>query len=302
MEPNQPRHDEISISSLVLRYAHTRIARPKVLHMMITSMDRYGQIRPVVVVAEEGLMILIDGYLRVQALTRLGRDVVAAEVCREGELTALFQLLSRCGERHWETVEQAWILRDIKDRFGCTASEMARSVGHDLSWVSKRLALLETLSDNILQEICKGHVSTWAATRVLVPLARANPSHAESLTSYLAKTPQSCRNLAAFLKHYENSNRQTRERMVTAPSLFFKANESRDERTLAQALEQGPEGEWIKDCQIVTHVLRRLLRRVNTVIYTGQAEMDRTRLICVFRDALSVVAKIEEKIRKVDTK
>lgn len=254
------------------------------------------------VVVDDSLFVLIDGYLRVWSLKRLGRDTVMAEVCPAGELHALFGVLSRTGERHWESVEQAWILRDIKDRFGCTASEMARSVGHDLSWVSKRLALLETLSDNILQAVCKGQVSTWAATRVLVPLARANPSHAENLTHYLAKTPQSCRNLAAFLKHYENSNRQTRERMVTAPSLFFKANESRDERTLAQALEQGPEGEWIKDCEIVTHVLRRLLRRVNTVIYTGQTEMDRTRLICVFQDALSVVAKIEEKIGKVDAK
>ena len=302
MEPNQPRHDEISISSLVLRYAHTRIARPKVLHMMITSMDRYGQIRPVVVVVEKGLMILIDGYLRVQALTHLGRDVVAAEVCREGELTALFQLLSRSGERHWEAVEQGWILRDIKDRFGCTASEMARSVGRYVSWVTRRLALIETLSDDILQAVCKGHVSTWAATRVLVPLARAKPSHAEKLTRYLSQTPMPARDLAAFLKHYESSNKRTRDRMVAEPCLFFKAQKFRDDNKLAEALDQGPEGEWIKDLDMVTAVLRRLLRRVDTVIYPGQDETDRTRLVRVFHDAVSVLTKIEEKIRKVDTK
>ncbi len=65
MEHRQTHHDEINISSLVLRYAHTRIASPKVLNMMITSMDRYGQITPVIVVVEGSLWILIDGYLRV---------------------------------------------------------------------------------------------------------------------------------------------------------------------------------------------------------------------------------------------
>jgi ParB family transcriptional regulator, chromosome partitioning protein len=300
MEQDRPHNDEIGISSLVLRYSSTRIARPRALNMMISSMDRYGQITPVVVVTEDGLMILIDGYLRVQALSRLGRDVVAAEVCEDGELRALFQLLSRCGERQWESVEQGWILRDIKDRFGCTASEMARSVGRDVSWVSRRLGLIESLSEDVLEAVCKGHVSTWAATRVLVPLARAKPSHAKQLTRYLSDTPMPTRDLAAFLKHYENSNKRTRDRMAAEPALFFKAQKSRDENRLSESLDQGPEGEWIKDLDIVGAVLRRLLRRVDTVIYPGQDEADRTRLVRVFRETVSVIGKIEEKIRKVE--
>jgi len=300
MELNQPHHDEINISSLELRYAHTRIARPKVLNMMITSMDRYGQITPVIVVVEGSLSILIDGYLRVRALSHLGRDVVAAAICRGGEMTALFQLLSRCGERQWQAVEQGWIVRDIKERFGCTASEIARSIGHDVSWVTRRLALIESLSDEMLQAVCRGHVSTWAATRVLIPLARAKPSHAEQLTQYLSHTPRATRDLAAFLRHYERSNKQTRNRMVADPGLFFKVHKSTDDRKLAQALDQGPEGEWVKDFDIVTAVLRRLLKRVDTVIYDGQDETDRARLIRLFDDAMSVITKIEQKIRKVD--
>lgn len=298
MESHQPNGIEIEIAGLVLRYAHTRIVKPKALTMMTGSLERFGQINPVLVVVEDRLFVLIDGYLRVLSLKRLGRDTVMAEVCEHGELKALFRLLGKAGERQWEAVEQAWIMRDIKDRFACSASEIARSIGHDLSWVSKRLGLLEALSDEVLHAVCQGHVSTWAATRVLVPLARANPSHAEKLTLHLAKAPRSCRDLAEFLKHYESSNRQTRERMVGDPSLFFKAHKSTDENRLARALDQGPEGEWIKDCSIVTGVLRRLLKRVDTVIYPGQDELDRTRLLRVFRDAQSVMAGIDEKIRE----
>jgi len=302
MEQNQTHRIEIDIAALVLRYAHTRIVRPKALTMMTGSMERFGQITPVLVVVDDSLFVLIDGYLRVWSLKRLGRDTVMAEVCPAGELNALFGVISRTGERHWEAVEQGWILRDIRDRFRCTASEMARSVGRDVSWVSRRLALIETLSEDILQAVCKGHVSTWAATRVLVPLARAKPSHAEKLTEYLSQTPMPARDLAAFLKHYESSNKRTRDRMVSEPSLFFKAQKFRDDNKLAEALDQGPEGEWIKDCEIATHVLRRLLRRVDTVIYPGQDETDRARLVRVFHDAVSVLTKIEEKIRKVDAK
>jgi ParB-like chromosome segregation protein Spo0J len=300
MKHERTHHDEISISSLALRYAHTRIARPKVLNMMITSMDRYGQITPVIVVAEESLWILIDGYLRVQALTHLGRDVVAAEICRDSEMNALFQLLSRCGERQWQAVEQAWIIRDIKERFGCSGSEIARNIGHDVSWVSRRLNLLEDLSEEMLAAVLQGQVSVWSATRVLAPLARANPSHAQRLTKHLLGSHQSARDLVGFLRHYERSNKQTRDRMVEDPALFFKAHKSKDTKKLAQALDQGPEGEWLKDFGIVTSMLRRLLKKVDTVIYEGQDELDRSRLISVFDEAMSVITKIEQKIRKAN--
>ena len=221
-----------------------------------------------------------------------------ADVCEHGELKALFRVLAKANERQWEAVEQARILRDIKDRFGCSASEMARSMGRDVSWGVQRLALLETLSDDVLQAVCQGNVSTWAATRVLVPLARAKPSHAEKLTHYLSHSHLPARDLAAFLKHYESSNRQIRDRIIDDPGLFFKTHQSRDANRLAQALDQGPEGEWLKDCSIVTAVLRRLLKRVDTVIYPGQDELDRTRLLRVFRDAQSVMAGIDEKLRE----
>jgi len=188
----------------------------------------------------------------------------------------------------------------IKERFGCTASEIARSIGRDVSWVTRRLALIESLSDEILAAVSQGHISTWAATRVLIPLARAKPSHAEQLSHYLSRTPSNTRDLAAFLTHYERSNKQTRDRMVADPGLFFKAHKSRDHEKLAHALDQGPEGEWVKDLDIVTAMLRRLLRRVETVIYEGQDKADRARL-GVFHDAMSVITKIQERIRKVDS-
>lgn len=300
MAREQSQYEQIDLPTLVLRYAHTRIARPKALNMMMSSMDRFGQTTPVIVVIEESLLILIDGYLRVGALNLLGRQTVIAEIFREGELAALLQLLCRCGERQWEAIEQAWIIRDIKDRFGCSLAEIARGMGRDLSWVSRRLSLIDALSEDVLQAICRGRISPWSAARVLVPLARANPSHAERLTQHLCHNPMSSRDLSAFLNHYECSNKQVRDRMIDDPALFVKAHKSKDDSKLAYALDQGPEGHWIKDCGIITAVARRLLKGVETVIYPGQDEDDRTRLMRVFHDARSVLGAVDEKIRKVD--
>jgi hypothetical protein len=69
---------------------------------------------------------------------------------------------------------------------------------------------------------------------------------------------------------------------------------------LALALGQGPEGHRIKDVGIITAVLRRLAKIVDTVIYPGQDETDRTRLVRVFHDARSLMGRIEDKIHKVD--
>ena len=45
------------------------------------------------------------------------------------------------------------------------------------------------------QRVRKGDLSTWAATRVLAPLARANTEHAAQLLSALAATSLSTREL-----------------------------------------------------------------------------------------------------------
>jgi ParB-like chromosome segregation protein Spo0J len=65
---------EIELAQLELRYAHTRIERPEGAAALAASIERFGQIIPVIVLKEEMHVILLDGYLRVKALKTLGRD------------------------------------------------------------------------------------------------------------------------------------------------------------------------------------------------------------------------------------
>ena len=72
---------EIEIAHLQLRYAHTRIHRPERVSSLASSIERFGQIIPVIAL-REGMdsLVLIDGYLRVKAVRRCRRYTVAAEI------------------------------------------------------------------------------------------------------------------------------------------------------------------------------------------------------------------------------
>ena len=297
-ESHNPR--EVDLSSLDLRYAHTRVAKPKHVDMIAHSIDRFGQITPVLIIPQDELLVLIHGFVRMTALRKLGRETVLADIQEVSEAQALFRLLADTEQRQWEAVEQAWIIRDLKERLGCSLHQIARSIGYDTSWVARRLSLVEGLPEDILHSVATGHVSTYAATRVLVPLARANGEHAEKLVAHLAETPLSTRELSEFLKHYERSNKQTRERMISDPSLFVKAKRTKADKARALSLHQGPEGAWIKDWDIVKAVMRRVMRQIPTVLYAGQDQDERMRLLRPLQDVRAMMDEMDTQISEVD--
>ena len=121
---------------------------------------------PAVIVGDSP-MVLVDGYLRVAALSRLGRDTILAEQWMCDEAEALVRLLLRKQDRRLEAIEEAWLIRELRQRYGIAQEKMARLLGRHQCWVSRRLLLLESLSEEILEAVRQGAISTWSVTRVL---------------------------------------------------------------------------------------------------------------------------------------
>jgi ParB family chromosome partitioning protein len=299
MESNQSKSVEIELRTLDLRYAHTRVANRRSQDSMTRSIERYGQLNPVVIVAEHERPVLVDGYLRVGSLVTLGRDTVMAHVSEIDECRALLQVLGSTRQRQWKAVEQAWIIREIRERFDAPLRQIARGIGHDVSWVSRRLALIDDLPEDLLGAVLGGHVTAWAAGRVFVPLARANKEHAEKLIEHLADNRMSTRQLRQFFEHYQHSDKRTRNRMIADPGLFVKAHERMKQDRQSKQLRHGPEGAWVEDLNIVKNVLRRVLRHVPTVIHEGQDEQDRHGLVRALDDAAALMDEIKCEVAKV---
>jgi ParB family chromosome partitioning protein len=292
---------EIEIAHLKLRYAHTRIHRPERVSSLASSIERFGQIIPVIAL-REGMdsLVLIDGYLRVKALRRCGRDTVMAEIWEGKEEEALVEVLARAHSRKWDLIEEAALLWELHHQYHLSQSRIASLVGRKQGWVSGRLALYHALSEDLLELIRKGSISTWAATRVIAPIARAIPEHGKALSENLSQAFLSTRDLALLFRHYQKANRKQRENMVREPFLFLKALHAREEAAETKVLKEGLEGQWLRDWRVIAHMLRGLLREVPPLFYSGQSPLDRRILLTAFEESQSLFVKLEEQIWRLN--
>jgi ParB family chromosome partitioning protein len=302
MDPGYLREvREIEIAQLQLRYAHTRIEWPQRVLALANSIERFGQILPVIVLRQgDNSFVLIDGYLRVKALKRCLRDTVMAEIWEGKEEEALVEILARANSRKWDLLEEAALLKELHDQHPLSQSRIASMVGRKQSWVSGRLTLYRALSEDLLESIRKGAISTWAATRVIAPIARAIPEHAKRLSDNLSKEPFSTRELTLLFRHYPKANRKQRENIVCEPSLFLKALHAREEAIEAKSLKEGPEGKWLRDLRVIAPMLRGLLREVPKLFYGGQSNLDRRILLSAFEESQKRLIELGKQIRRYD--
>jgi ParB/RepB/Spo0J family partition protein len=260
---------ELDLHRLDLRFAGSRLVEPQAVARIAQSIERCGQVVPCIVVPVPGgagagadPWVLVDGYRRVAALRRLGRDTASVERWTCGLAEAVLGVLARAQDRSFAAIEEALLLRELMQGQGLSQHDLARRCGRDVSWVSRRLQLLSGLPDAAVTAVRAGMLSSWVANRVVVPLARANSEHAESLLAALAVAPLSTRELESWFEHYQQASRTVRERMVSDPRLFLDARRATDERRAGERLRAGPEGECAADLRCLEAVLARLNKRV----------------------------------------
>lgn len=263
------QHLELDLHRLELRFADSRLVEPRAVARIAHSIERCGQIVPCVVVAVsdghgaggEGL-VLIDGYRRVAALRRVGRDIASVERWTCDVTEALLGLLARTQNRPLASIEEALLMRELMQGAGLSQHDLARRCGRDASWVNRRLQLLSGLPDAALTAVRDGRLSSWAASRIVVPLARANAEHADRLLTALADAPLSTRELHCWFEHYQRAFRSAREHMVSRPRLFLDALRANGEQRAGERLRDGPDGECAADLRSVEAALARLRKRV----------------------------------------
>ena len=267
MDTAAPEAPQVDLHRIELRFADARLLEPRAVDALARSIEQSGQLIACIAVPEEGSnrLILVDGYRRILALRRLGRDTACVESWACDLAQALLTVLARANARPFAALEEALLLRELVHGQGLSEREVARRSGRDVSWVSRRLGLVCTLPDALLAAVRKGAVSTWAATRVLAPLARANTEHATQLLAALASSPLSSRELHSWFQHYLNTPRAARERMVAHPRLFIQTLQARDEQRADARLREGPEGQCAADVRQLLAPIKRLCQHLPTL-------------------------------------
>ena len=290
----------LDLHALIPRFAALRLHDPARLGRLKASIERQGQLVPVVAVAEagkEGHWVLIDGYRRREVLQRLGEDRIWVDAWERSVDEALLACLARGPERPWEAIEEAALIEELARRH--TLQAIAAQLGRDVSWVSRRLSLIKALPEDLLAQVRAGRLSLWAASRILVPLARANPEHARTLIEKLEQEPLSTRELKRLYERYAQAPRAQRQRLVENPGLFLKAVHSRAEEAADKRLAAGPEGAWYHDLRVVSAILARLAGQVPTLFAPTQDAAERERLAQAFAPARTQFERLEQALSEV---
>jgi ParB family chromosome partitioning protein len=290
----------LDLHALIPRFATLRLRDPARLGRLKASIERQGQLVAVVAVPEadkDGHWVLIDGYRRREALQSLGEDRIWVDAWERSVDEALLACLGRAPDRPWEAIEEAALIEELARRHPLQA--IAEQLGRDVSWVSRRSSLIKTLPEDLLDAVRAGRISLWAASRILVPLARANPEHARILIEKLAQEPLSTRELGRLYEHYERASRGQRQRLVENPGLFLEAVHSREEEAADKRLAAGPEGAWYHDLRVVSAILARLSGQVPTLFALSQDGAERERLAQAFAPAKTQFERLQQALSEV---
>src|SRR4051794_34766045 len=126
------------------------------------SLAEGGQQMPMIVIGAENdsnRYVVIDAYKRVAAPEQLRRDTVEAIVWEMSEAEPLLLERSLRFSRQECALEQGWLLSEMSQCFGYSLEELARRFDRSVSWVSRRLALVELLPEAIQQQVREGRIA-----------------------------------------------------------------------------------------------------------------------------------------------
>jgi ParB-like chromosome segregation protein Spo0J len=176
----------VAIVDLDERLARYRLSQRVAEAQLANSMRQYGQLSPIVVsLTSDQDFMLIDGFKRLRAARRLqGFSHLSArvlEVDAAGAKAAIFHLNQFAGRP--QQLEEAWIVHSLVREDGLSQVDAARLLGRHKSWVNRRLALLEQLAPEAVEQLRLGLLSVSLA-RQLVRLPMGNQQAALQTTAH----------------------------------------------------------------------------------------------------------------------
>ena len=274
---------KLEFHQLNRRYEHLRVRRAGDERRLMASLAASGQQTPIVVVAvsdnPDGYLV-IDGYKRIAALEQLGRDTVEAVIWPMGECDALVLERSMRLSQRDTALEEGWLLQELRDRFGYSLDDLARRFDRSISWVCRRLALVELLPQMIQQKVRMGELPAHVAMKYLVPMARANIDDCQRMADAFAAHRFTSRQAGELYAAWRDASPAIRQRILEDPQLFLKAQ---------QQVETQPRlaDELLRDLTMVLAITNRASRRLaRAAPLMGQDQFDAAerKIACTIKD------------------
>lgn len=222
---------QLEFHQLDRRWEHGRARRPDQQRRLLASLAANGQQIPIVVVGVAGQpdrYLVIDGYQRIQALEQLGRDTVEAVAWPSSELEAVLLEHAMRMSRRMTALEEGWLLQELERRFGYGVEDLACRLDRSPSWVSRRLAMLELLPEEVQQRVRTGEITAHLAVKFLAPMAKLSREDCQRMAEIFARRKGSTREAGQLYDAWRDGSAAMRQRILREPELFLKAQRERD--------------------------------------------------------------------------
>jgi ParB/RepB/Spo0J family partition protein len=293
---------KLEFHQLDRRYEHLRSRDRQEQRRLLASLAASGQQTPIVVVAIEDQphrYQVIDGYKRIAALEQLGRDTVDAVVWDMSEADALVLDRSMRLSAKETALEQGWLLVELEQRFGYSLEDLARRFDRSVSWVSRRLSLVEQLPETVQQRVRAGEISAHVAMKYLAPVARANLSDCQRMAEAFSKYRFSSRQAGELYAAWRDASASIRQRILDSPQLFLKAHQQMSPQPGSAAEE------LMRDLAMVLAITNRAGRRwarAAPLMGPNELESARRKIECAVADLTHLAKRIEKEEEHAEPK
>ena len=172
-----------------------RLCLPQAQQAMKLSMSRLGQLSPVQAYRVGGSVEVFDGLKRVRAARELSWTTLRVEMHGLDTVGAKIGLLWCNAASGLSELEEAWLVRSLYREERLSQPQIALELRRHKSWVCRRLALAESLSDELSASVRLGLVSATAA----VELARLQRCNQDSVLRVVTRRGLSTRQIARLV-------------------------------------------------------------------------------------------------------
>jgi ParB-like chromosome segregation protein Spo0J len=190
----------VSLDLLGQVYRRYRLVDADAEMAMAGSLRRWGQLAAVVACPRQERLEVLDGFKRLAAAREVGMTSLSVRVLEADEKAAKAAILGlNGGQRATRELEEAWIVQALVREDGLTQVEAGQLLGRHKSWVCRRLALLERLSEAVKEDLRLGLVGP-ALARQLTRLPTGNQEAVLALTRRETLTAQEVSGVIGLLE------------------------------------------------------------------------------------------------------
>ncbi|MGD9201088.1 MAG: hypothetical protein PVI26_05970 [Chitinispirillia bacterium] len=235
------------------------------------SLERHGIHTPLMGMTSEkdtNRFILLDGFKRYRCARKLGIEQVPVNSVSTDTVTGFLTMLRQNDSSPLNLLEQASFIHDLHTHHKLSMSEIARRVDKSVSWVSVRISLISTMSEEIREKIIRGAFPLRSYMYTLAPFTRVKgyENDVAQFVHAVSGHHFSIRDISLLSKAFFNKETEIKEQILTG-------NIDWTLRMLKQTKESEPR-DLVKTCRWHISELLRVCRNNPDVVPKIQEALD----------------------------